>query len=70
MRDAYPTTKGHTLVIPVRHVVSFFDATPLERDAMLTLLDTAKQRLQAEFGPAGYNIGINDGTDRDGAPLK
>jgi diadenosine tetraphosphate (Ap4A) HIT family hydrolase len=61
VRDAYPVTPGHTLVIPRRHVASYFDATPLEREAMLALLDAAKQQLQAEFGPAGYNIGINDG---------
>ena len=61
VRDAYPVTPGHTLVIPRRHVASYFDATPLEREAMLALLDSAKQQLQAEFGPAGYNIGINDG---------
>ena len=28
---------------------------------MLALLDLAKQQLQAEFNPAGYNIGINEG---------
>ena len=61
VRDAYPVTPGHTLVIPVRHVASFFDATPSEREAMLALLDTGKQQLQADVGPAGYNIGINDG---------
>lgn len=61
VRDAFPVTPGHTLVIPVRHVASFFDATSAEREAMLALLDTAKQQLEAEFGPAGYNIGINDG---------
>jgi diadenosine tetraphosphate (Ap4A) HIT family hydrolase len=61
LRDAFPVTRGHTLVVPVRHIASFFDATPAERDAMLALLDTAKQQLQTEFGPAGYNIGINDG---------
>ena len=61
VRDAYPVTLGHTLAIPFRHVASFFDATQPERDAMLALLDLAKQQLQAEFGPAGYNIGINDG---------
>jgi diadenosine tetraphosphate (Ap4A) HIT family hydrolase len=61
VRDAYPVTPGHTLVIPRRHVASFFDATPMERESMLALLDAAKQQLQAEFGPAGYNIGINDG---------
>ena len=61
VRDAYPVTPGHTLVIPTRHVVSFFDTTLLEREAMLALLDRAKLQLQAELGPAGYNIGINDG---------
>lgn len=61
VRDAYPVTPGHTLVIPGRHVASFFEATPLERKAMLALLDVAKQQLQAEFDPAGNNIGIFDG---------
>ena len=61
VRDAYPVTEGHTLVIPLRHVASFFDATAQERDAMLALLDQARLQLQSEFGPAGYNIGINDG---------
>lgn len=28
---------------------------------MLEPIDVAKQQLQAEFAPAGYNIGINDG---------
>lgn len=28
---------------------------------MFALLDLAKKQLQAEFDPAGYNIGINDG---------
>lgn len=60
-RDAYPVSPGHTLVIPVRHVASFFDITPNERAAMFALLEAAKQRLHAEFSPAGYNIGINDG---------
>jgi diadenosine tetraphosphate (Ap4A) HIT family hydrolase len=61
VRDAYPVTPGHTLVIPVRHIASLFDASPSEREGMLALLDLAKQQLQAEFDPAGYNIGINDG---------
>ena len=60
-RDAYPVTPGHTLVIPLRHVASFFDATALERSEMLALLDQAKVQLQAELNPAGFNIGINDG---------
>lgn len=60
-RDAYPVAPGHTLVIPTRHVASYFDTTPEERASMFGLLDAAKRQLQSEFDPAGYNIGINDG---------
>jgi len=61
IRDGYPVAPGHTLVIPTRHVPSFFETTFVERMAMLELVDQAKQQVQLEFGPAGYNIGINDG---------
>jgi diadenosine tetraphosphate (Ap4A) HIT family hydrolase len=60
--DAYPVTPGHTLVIPTRHVPSFFDTTPEERASLLELLGAAKVRIESEFRPAGYNIGINDGS--------
>ena len=60
-RDGYPVSKGHTLIIPRRHVRSLFDCTSEERQALLTLLDQAKAGLDAEFHPDGYNIGINDG---------
>lgn len=61
VRDAFPLTQGHTLVIPTRHVESFFDTTAVERGALLSLLDRAREQLQAELRPDGYNIGINDG---------
>lgn len=61
IRDGFPITLGHTLVIPRRHVASFFEVTAEERSAMLALLDRAKSVLDGEFAPAGYNIGINDG---------
>lgn len=61
VRDAFPVTLGHTLVIPTRHVASFFDATADEREALLTLLDRAREQLRAKFRPDGFNIGINDG---------
>jgi diadenosine tetraphosphate (Ap4A) HIT family hydrolase len=61
IRDAYPVALGHTLVIPTRHVVSFFELDATEQAAMLELLRRARQRLQQEFAPDGYTIGINDG---------
>lgn len=61
IRDGFPVSPGHTLVIPRRHVGSYFEITSEERSAMFALLDTAKSNLDREFSPDGYNIGINDG---------
>ena len=60
-RDSYPVSPGHTLVIPKRHVGSFFDTTKDERLALLELIDQAKLALDSEFHPAAYNLGLNDG---------
>lgn len=61
IRDAFPVSPGHSLVIPHRHVGSFFEISANERTSLLAALDAAKRELDAEFAPAGYNIGINDG---------
>lgn len=61
VRDAFPVSPGHTLIIPRRHVGSFFEATPDERSALLVLLDEARNELDRLHRPQGYNVGINDG---------
>ena len=61
MRDGFPISKGHTLIIPKRHVASFFEISNEERQALFHLLDHAKKGLDHEFKPNAYNIGINDG---------
>lgn len=60
-RDGFPISPGHTLVIPKRHIASFFDVTPEERNQLLDAIDHAKQVLDKEIRPDGYNIGINSG---------
>ena len=61
IRDGFPVSPGHSLVISKRHIGSFFEVTDEERTALLTLLDQAKAAAAAEFQPDGFNIGINDG---------
>jgi diadenosine tetraphosphate (Ap4A) HIT family hydrolase len=61
VRDAFPISPGHTLIIPTRHIGSFFDLSSDEREDLMSLLATAKANVEAEFKPDGYNIGINDG---------
>jgi diadenosine tetraphosphate (Ap4A) HIT family hydrolase len=60
-RDSYPASPGHTVVIPRRHVASFFDLTPEEVAACMGLIKEEKRLLDKEFNPDGYNIGVNVG---------
>jgi diadenosine tetraphosphate (Ap4A) HIT family hydrolase len=62
IRDGFPVSPGHTLVIPHRHVGSFFELMVQERLDLLALLDVAKAGIDAELSPQAYNIGINDGS--------
>jgi diadenosine tetraphosphate (Ap4A) HIT family hydrolase len=59
--DIHPISPGHSLIVPKRHVESFFETTPEERDAILSLLDQARAHVCQRHSPAGYNIGINEG---------
>ena len=59
--DANPVSPGHSLIIPKRHVESFFEATQPERDAMMSILVDARERVLRDHSPSGYNIGINEG---------
>jgi diadenosine tetraphosphate (Ap4A) HIT family hydrolase len=61
VRDAFPISPGHTLIVSSRHVDSLFDLTTQERDLLLRLVENAKLVLDREYQPDAYNIGINDG---------
>ncbi|MEZ5542334.1 MAG: HIT family protein [Pseudomonadota bacterium] len=61
IRDDFPLAPGHSLVMPKRHVGSLFELTAAEQQALLALLAEAKAGVDAEFRPAAYNIGLNDG---------
>ena len=61
LRDNYPVSEGHTLIIPKRLVATWFDATDAEHGALMSLVEIVKQQLDDELSPDGYNIGINAG---------
>ncbi len=61
IRDGFPVSPGHTLIVPRRLVATWFEATREEQVAMLELLDVVKAQLDAELQPNGYNIGVNVG---------
>ena len=61
IRDGYPVSPGHTLVIPNRHVSSLFELSAEEFEALHSVLQRAKTGIDHEFKPKSYNIGVNEG---------
>ena len=62
IRDAYPVTQGHTLVIPKRHAVDYFELTSAEVMAINQLILNQEKKLSAsDKSIEGFNIGINCG---------
>ena len=57
--DAYPVSAGHTLIVPRRHVVDFFELTVEEIRSVYRMLRVMRYRLHRTMAPAGYNIGVN-----------
>ena len=64
IRDIYPVTELHTLIIPHRHISSYFDLTEDDQISLFTLLKSHKEQLlKTDPSITGFNIGVNDGKD-------
>ena len=62
--DKYPVTKNHKLIIPRRHVNSFFELGNAEYKGVLELLKKEKEELSRKDKTiSAFNVGINDGKD-------
>ena len=62
IRDKYPVTELHTLVIPRRHAATFFDLFEPERRAINQLLVNLRAEImRKDASVRGFNIGINNG---------
>lgn len=61
IRDQFPVSPGHALVITKRVTPDWFSATEVERAALMVLVDEVKARLDADHCPDGYNIALNAG---------
>ena len=59
--DKFPVNEGHVLIVPKRHVETFFDAAIEELHAINLLIFEVKEILEVKFNPDGYNIGVNVG---------
>ena len=63
-KDSYPVTERHTLIIPKRHVESYFDLYQPEINAIHQMLNKMKKKIEEEDNTVtGFNVGVNDGKD-------
>jgi len=62
IRDGFPVTPLHTLIIPKRHVVTYFDLTEAETLACKELMMEIRASILSEDSLVeGFNIGMNAG---------
>lgn len=64
IRDGYPVTEHHTLIIPKRHIAEYFELGRPEINACNELMyGIRKEVLKLDSSVTGFNIGMNAGED-------
>ena len=64
VKDSFPVTESHTLIIPKRHVANYFDLNLSEVSAMHKILVEMKRTIETtDDSVTGFNIGVNSGKD-------
>ena len=60
--DSYPVSEFHSLIVPKRHVETYFDLTEAEIQACNELILKTKEKiLKQDSTVKGFNIGTNAG---------
>ncbi|MCC8142547.1 MAG: HIT family protein [Tannerellaceae bacterium] len=61
IRDGFPVSPGHTLIITKEVKVDYFTLSEEEIADLHIAIKKAKELIEEEFKPDGYNIGMNCG---------
>jgi diadenosine tetraphosphate (Ap4A) HIT family hydrolase len=63
IRDKFPVSAGHTLIVAKRMVVRFCDLKQEEKMRLMEWIDWCMNHLNAALTPKpdGFNVGLNDG---------
>lgn len=61
IRDQYPVSPGHTLIISKSPKSDYFELSDAERHELGDMILKAKALVEKEFPATGYNIGMNCG---------
>jgi len=61
IRDKYPVTQGHTLIVSKRHCETYFDLNSAEVVALQELSILVRARLEKDYACSGFNLAMNCG---------
>lgn len=61
VKDNYPVSSGHLLIISSQLRTDYFDLTELEKHNLNSVILKAKEIIEKQYSPDGYNIGMNCG---------
>jgi ATP adenylyltransferase len=59
--NAFPYTSGHVMIAPYEHLPSIERLDPPVLTELMTLSQRALAALRDNYGPEGFNLGINQG---------
>ena len=59
IKDQYPVSPGHLLIISNELKNDYFSLSNSQKAELTNLIDVAKQLIEKEHKPDGYNIGMN-----------
>ena len=59
--DGFPVSEGHALVVPHRHISTWFEATADERVQLFGAIEAVCGIIRTRWNTDGFNVGINIG---------
>jgi diadenosine tetraphosphate (Ap4A) HIT family hydrolase len=61
IRDSFPVSPGHLLIISSDLKLDYFELSNEEKAALPQAIEQAKSLIESEYQPDGFNIGMNCG---------
>jgi ATP adenylyltransferase len=59
--DGFPLSPGHALLVPRRHIATWFEAVPDEQHEIAEAITKAREAILERHNPDGFNVGMNLG---------
>lgn len=61
IKDRFPVSPGHVLIISKDLKKDFFELNAEERNELPLMIEVAKNLIEKDHNPDGYNVGMNCG---------